>query len=133
MAQRIDESLEIQAPLYDVFTYWSNLENFLHIMQNVEEVRVARDTSHRRVKESLGKSVEFDAGITEANPERCIPWQIWERRRAYLEREWQGVEPGRGRRRLESRLAREAHRPGVTDPMCQIEPRPTCRTCLLWR
>ena len=130
MAQRIHGSIEIQAPFYDVFTYWSNLENFLHLMQNAEEVRVARDTSHRLVKRSLGKSVEFDARITEANPERRISWQIRERRRAYLQREWRGVEPRRGRRRLESRLAREAHRPGVTNPMCQSEPRSTCRNLL---
>ena len=78
MAQRIHESIEVQAPLQDVFTYWSNLENLPHIMQNVEEVRVAGDTSHWRVKGPLGKSVEFDARITEANLERGIAWQSLE-------------------------------------------------------
>ena len=58
-----------------VFTFWSNLENFPHIMQNVEDVRVAGDTSHWRVKGPLGKSVEFDARITEKDPERGIAWQ----------------------------------------------------------
>jgi uncharacterized membrane protein len=48
MAQRVHESIEIQAPLQDIFTYWSNLENFPQIMRNVEEVRVAGDTSHWR-------------------------------------------------------------------------------------
>lgn len=28
MAQRVHESIEVQAPLQEVFTYWSNLENF---------------------------------------------------------------------------------------------------------
>ncbi len=74
MAQRVQESIEVQAPLQDVFTYWSNLENFPQIMSNVEEVRVAGDTSHWRVKGPLGKTVEFDARTTEMSPERGIAW-----------------------------------------------------------
>ena len=75
MAQRVQESIEVQAPLLqDVFTYWSNLENFPRIMSNVEEVRVAGDTSHWRVKGPLGKTVEFDARTTEMSPERGIAW-----------------------------------------------------------
>ena len=74
MAQRIQESIEVQAPLQDVFTYWSNLENFPQIMSNIEEVRVAGDTSHWKVKGPLGKTVEFDARTTEMSPERGIAW-----------------------------------------------------------
>ncbi len=75
MAQRVHESIEVQAPLQDVFTYWSNLENFPQIMSNVEEVRVIdQDTSHWRVKGLLGKDVEFDARTTEMSPERGIGW-----------------------------------------------------------
>jgi uncharacterized membrane protein len=75
MAQRVHESIEVQAPLQDVFRYWSNFENFPSFMQNVEEVRMSgRDTSHWRVKGPLGKSVEFDARTTEMDPERGIGW-----------------------------------------------------------
>ena len=75
MAQRVHESIEVQAPLQDVFTYWSNLENFPQIMSNVEEVRVVdQETSHWRVKGPLGKTVEFDARTTEMSPERGIGW-----------------------------------------------------------
>jgi uncharacterized membrane protein len=75
MAQRVHESIEVQAPLQDVFRYWSNFENFPSFMQNVEEVRMSgRDTSHWRVKGPLGKSVEFDTRTTEMDPERGIGW-----------------------------------------------------------
>lgn len=74
MAQRVHESIEVQVPLREVFAYWSNLENFPQIMRNVEEVRVAGDTSHWRVKGPLGKTVEFDARTTEMSPERGIGW-----------------------------------------------------------
>ncbi len=50
MAQRVHESIEVQAPVEDVFQYWSNFENFSNFMQNVEEVRMTdQDTSHWRV------------------------------------------------------------------------------------
>jgi uncharacterized membrane protein len=74
MTQRVHESIEVQAPLQEVYTYWSNLENFPQIMRNVEEVRVAGDTSHWRVKGPLGKTVEFDARTIEMSPERGIGW-----------------------------------------------------------
>jgi uncharacterized membrane protein len=76
VAQRVHESIEVQAPLQDVFTYWSNLEHFPAIMSNVEEVRVTdNDRSHWKVEGPLGRSVEFDARTTEMSPERGIGWE----------------------------------------------------------
>ncbi len=75
MAQRVHESVEVEAPLQDVFGYWSNFENFPNFMQNIEEVRITgQDTSHWRVKGPLGASVEFDARTTEMDPSRGIGW-----------------------------------------------------------
>jgi uncharacterized membrane protein len=76
MAQHVQESIEVQAPLRDVFDYWSNLENFPQIFNNVEEVRVIdQDTSHWRLKGPLNTTVEFDAKTTEMSPERGIGWR----------------------------------------------------------
>jgi uncharacterized membrane protein len=75
MAQRVHESVEVQAPVGDIFAYWSNFENFSNFMQNVEEVRMTGEgTSHWRVKGPLGKSVEFEARTTEMDPNRGIGW-----------------------------------------------------------
>src|ERR687889_657436 len=69
MAQRVHESIEVDAPVDDVFRYWSNFENFPTFMSNVEEVRIsAQDTSNWRVKGPLGKSAEFDAKMNYADP-----------------------------------------------------------------
>src|ERR671917_448230 len=75
MAQRVHESIEVQAPLMDVFNYWANLENLPQIMSNVEDVRV-RDSeiSHWKISGPAGTSVEFDARTTEMSPERGIGW-----------------------------------------------------------
>jgi len=79
LAQRVHESVEVQAPLQEVFTYWSNFENFPKFMSNIEEVRMTgQDTSHWRVKGPLGKSVEFDAKTTEMDPSRGIGWNTVE-------------------------------------------------------
>jgi len=79
MAQRVHETIEVEAPVDDVFSYWSNFENFSSFMSNVEEVRMsAQDTSHWRVKGPLGKSVEFDAKTTEMDPSRGIGWNTVE-------------------------------------------------------
>lgn len=75
MAQRVQESIEVQAPLHDVYNYWSNFENFPRFMDNIEEVRMTgEDTSHWKVKGPAGVSVEFDARTTEMAPERSIGW-----------------------------------------------------------
>ena len=75
MAQRIHESIEVQAPLMDVFNYWANLENLPQIMTNVESVRVYdRETSHWKITGPAGTNVEFDARTTERDPNRGIGW-----------------------------------------------------------
>jgi len=75
MAQRVHETIEVQAPLEDVFTYCSNLDNLPQIMWNIEEVDVAGDTSHWKVNAPLGRTIEYDARTTEMSPERGIGWQ----------------------------------------------------------
>lgn len=79
MSQRVQETVEVQAPVEYVFRYWSNFENFPNFMSNVEEVRMTgTDTSHWRVKGPLGKSVQFEAKTTEMDPGRGIGWNTVE-------------------------------------------------------
>jgi len=79
LAQRVHETVEVQAPLQDVFTYWSNFENFPKFMSNIEDVRMTgQDSSHWKIKGPLGKSVEFDAKTTEMDPSRGIGWNTVE-------------------------------------------------------
>lgn len=75
MPQRVEGSIEVEAPVQEVYEYWRNLENLPQFMTNVEEVRsTGPDTTHWRVKGPLGSSLEFDARTTQDEPNEALGW-----------------------------------------------------------
>lgn len=75
MPQRVQGSIEVEAPVQEVYEYWRNLENLPQFMTNVEEVRsTGPDTTHWRVKGPLGSSLEFDARTTQDEPNEALGW-----------------------------------------------------------
>ena len=75
MPQRVEGSIEVEAPVQEVYEYWRNLENLPQFMTNVEEVRATGpDTTHWRVKGPLGTSLEFDARTTQDEPNEALGW-----------------------------------------------------------
>jgi uncharacterized membrane protein len=75
MPQRVEGSIEVEAPVQEVYEYWRNLENLPQFMTNVEEVRsTGPDTTHWRVKGPLGSSLEFDARTTQDEPNESLGW-----------------------------------------------------------
>jgi uncharacterized membrane protein len=75
MPQRIESSVEIEAPVEKVYDYWKTLENLPQFMTNVEEIRpTGPDTTHWVVKGPLGAKLEFDAKTTQNRPNEAIGW-----------------------------------------------------------
>ena len=75
MPQRVEGSIEVEAPVQEVYAYWQTLENLPQFMANVEEVRsTGPDTTHWRVKGPLGTSLEFDARTTQDQENGAIGW-----------------------------------------------------------
>ena len=75
MPQRIESSIEVQAPVQKVYDYWESLENLPKFMKNIEEVRhTGEDTTHWVVKGPLGYRAEFDARTTQNKPNEAIGW-----------------------------------------------------------
>jgi uncharacterized membrane protein len=75
MPQRVEGSIEVEAPVQQVYEYWKTLENLPQFMTNVEEVRsTGPGTTHWRVKGPLGTSLEFDARTTQNEPNEAIGW-----------------------------------------------------------
>ena len=75
MPQRVESSVEIEAPVEKVYDYWKTLENLPQFMTNVEEIRpTGPDTTHWVVKGPLGARLEFDAKTTQNKPNEAIGW-----------------------------------------------------------
>ena len=75
MPQRVEGSIEVEAPVQEVYDYWKTLENLPRFMTNIEKVRsTGGDTTHWMVKGPLGAKLEFDARTTQNEPNDAIAW-----------------------------------------------------------
>lgn len=80
MAERVESTIEVNAPVAKIYDYWRTLENLPNFMLNVEEVRVTGNAdagepvTHWSVKGPFGKSVEFDAKTTRNERNEAIAW-----------------------------------------------------------
>jgi uncharacterized membrane protein len=79
--QRVEKSIRVKAPAAQVYQFWRNFENFPRFMENVEEVRLLDPhgrRSHWKLHGPLGKTVEYDADLTQDEPNRAIGWNSTE-------------------------------------------------------
>jgi uncharacterized membrane protein len=73
---RVVRSISVYKPVENVYRFWRNFENFPRFMSHVEEVRTQGDRrSHWKAKAPLGRTVEWDADITEDRPNERISWR----------------------------------------------------------
>src|ERR687888_490007 len=75
--QRVERSIRVKAPISTVYDLWRNFANFPQFMQHVEEVRCL-DTdcrrSHWKLRGPMGASVEYDAELTQDQPNTAVGW-----------------------------------------------------------
>lgn len=75
-AVRVRKSIQIEAPVDQVYELWSNFENFPKFMNNVESIHnIGNNKSHWVVKGPAGSKVEFDAIVTQEQPDKVIAWE----------------------------------------------------------
>ncbi len=75
MAQRVESSVVVEAPVSRVYEYWRDLENLPNFMTNIEEVRTTGPrTTHWRIKGPLGAKMEFDAQTTQEEENSALAW-----------------------------------------------------------
>ena len=71
----IDKSIDIKAPISQVYTFWQNFENFAEFIGSVESIKRTGDNkSHWVVRGPLRTKVEFDAMTTENIENSLIKW-----------------------------------------------------------
>lgn len=73
--ETIQKSIEIDAPLSQVYNQWTQFENFPQFMEGVEEVRQLDDTHLHWVAKVGGRKKEWDAEIVEQIPDERIAWR----------------------------------------------------------
>ena len=70
----IEQSIEVQVPVRTAYNQWTQFEDFPNFMEGVKEIRQIDDVSLHWTVEIAGQVREFDAKITEQNPEERIAW-----------------------------------------------------------
>ena len=71
----IEKTIQINAPITQVFEYLANYENFPQFMRNIRSVDTKPDgRSHWIVAGPAGTAVEFDSYLTEIVPDSLIAW-----------------------------------------------------------
>lgn len=71
----VGRSVTINRPRAELYAYWRDFTRLPSFLDNIERVDVIDDlTSHWVVKAPGGKTVEWDAVITEERPDELIAW-----------------------------------------------------------
>jgi uncharacterized membrane protein/osmotically-inducible protein OsmY len=75
-AVEIQKTINVAAPIEQIYAFWKNLENFPSVMSNVQEVRdKGNGMSHWVVAGPMGVPVEWDAVITRDVPNELLAWK----------------------------------------------------------
>lgn len=70
------KTINVDAPVEEVFDFWQNYDNFPQFMTNIEEIKdLGKGQSHWVVKGPAGTTVEWDATLTEVVPNEVLAWQ----------------------------------------------------------
>jgi uncharacterized membrane protein len=71
----VEESIEVNVPVSTAYNQWTQFEDFPRFMEGVESVRQMDDTHLHWVAEIGGERREWDAEITEQQPDARIAWK----------------------------------------------------------
>jgi uncharacterized membrane protein len=71
----VEQSIDVDVPVSVAYNQWTQFEEFPHFMDGVEEIRQIDATHNHWVTKVAGKTVEFDAEITEQHPDERVAWK----------------------------------------------------------
>lgn len=71
----ITKSIDVDVPVRTAYDQWTQFESFPHFMEGVDQVTQLDDT-HLHWRATIdGKTQEWDAVITEQNPDERVAWR----------------------------------------------------------
>ncbi|MGI5169619.1 SRPBCC family protein [Spirillospora sp. CA-253888] len=71
---KIEQSIDVQVPVRTAYNQWTQFEDFPHFMEGVERIEQRTPTRTHWVTKIAGVKREFDAEITEQNPDERVAW-----------------------------------------------------------
>jgi uncharacterized membrane protein len=72
---RVQKTINISAPIDEVYRFWHNFENFPLFMDHVKEITEQNGISFWKVAGPAGSSMEFQSHITRDIPNESIAWE----------------------------------------------------------
>ena len=73
--ERIEKTVDVDRPIHTVYNQWTQFEDFPRFMAGVKEIRQLDDTHLFWHAEVFGKDKEWEAEITEQQPDSRISWK----------------------------------------------------------
>ncbi|HEX6304342.1 MAG TPA: SRPBCC family protein, partial [Anaerolineales bacterium] len=74
-AVNIHKTINIEAPVEEVYRFWEDIENFPRFMEHVKEVSASNGHSHWTITGPAGAPIEFDAITTKKVENQEIAWK----------------------------------------------------------
>ncbi len=71
---KIEQSIDVNVPVRTAYNQWTQFEEFPQFMEGVERVKQIDDTRLHWKAEIAGKTKEWDAEVTEQEPDQRIAW-----------------------------------------------------------
>ena len=75
MTHTIEQSIDLEVPVRAAYDQWTRFEEFPAFMEGVEEIRQLDERHLHWVAEIGGTRHEWDAEITEQNPDERVAWR----------------------------------------------------------
>jgi uncharacterized membrane protein/CBS domain-containing protein len=72
---QVATTAQVHVPVHEAYNQWTQFEEFPRFMQGVDEVRQLDDTHLRWVASVGGHQQQWDAQITEQEPDRVVAWR----------------------------------------------------------
>jgi uncharacterized membrane protein len=74
MTAKVEKSIDVDVPVHTAYNQWTQFETFPEFMEGVVEVKQLSDTQLHWKAKVAGKEKEWDATITEQEPDQRIAW-----------------------------------------------------------
>jgi len=75
---KIEDSIEVQAPVRKAYNQWTQFEEFPKFMEGIQSVQQLDDTHVHWVAEIRGESREWTTEITDQQPDKKVAWKTIE-------------------------------------------------------